>query len=293
MRGMKVKQIRMALVPLALAASVSACANGNGVAPGYVTGPSSASASSSTYGSGNYSPTGQGGRVVAVNDVALRGGGGGSSTNGMVSGGLIGAAGGTAVGALASRSVGGALVGAVLGAVGGAIAGNVMNSQGGMGGSSRGVEVTVQKDDGQTVRIAQRDDGDIQLGDRVQIMQDRNGTAKAVRDNSPAPDYGSQPPQDPYNGGQYSGGQSGGGQYGGGQYGNSQYSGGQYNGGQYSDQYNGPYNKQFGGPQGNGQRYVPRGQDYPQDQRYSSTSYNDQSRYAPRPQDDPRYGSLE
>ncbi|MBS0547145.1 MAG: hypothetical protein JSR24_05305 [Proteobacteria bacterium] len=264
MRGMQVKQIRLALVPVALAAGLGACANGNGVAPGYVTGPSSASASSGTYGSGNYTPTGQGGRVVSVNEVALRGGGGGRSTNGMVSGGLIGAAGGTAIGAVASRSVGGALVGAVLGAVGGAIAGNIMNSQGGMGGG-RGVEVMVQKDDGQTVRIAQRDDGDIQLGDRVQIVQDRNGVAKAVRDTSPAPDYGSQPPPQDYNG-------------------------------QYNSQYNGPYNKQFGGPQdtqGNGQRYVPRGQDYPQDQRYSSTSYNDQARYAPQPQDDPRYGNLE
>lgn len=271
MRGM---QIRVALLPLALAAGLGACAN-NGVSPGYVTGPSSASASSSTYGSGNYTPTGQSGRVVAVNDVTLRGGGG-SSTNGMVSGGLIGAAGGTAVGALASRSVGGALIGAVLGAVGGAIAGNVVSNQGGMGGGGRGVEVTVQKDDGQTVRIAQRDDGDIQLGDRVQIVQDRNGTAKAVRDNSRAPDYGAQPaPPDQYSGGQYGGGQ--------------------YSGSQYNDQYNGPYNKQFGGPQdtqGNSQRYVPRGQDYAQDQRYGSP-YNDQARYAPRPQDDPRYGNLE
>ena len=58
--------------------------------------------------------------------------------------------------------------------------------------------MTVQRDDGQTVRIAQRDDGDIQLGDRVQIVQDSRGVAKVVRDTSRASDrtaagYG--PPQ--------------------------------------------------------------------------------------------------
>src|SRR5262249_17937930 len=63
-----------------------------------------------------------------------------------------------------------------------------------MGGGGRGIEVTVQRDDGQTVTVAQRDDGDVQLGDRVQIVQDRSGTAKVVRDSGRQPDYG-QPPQ--------------------------------------------------------------------------------------------------
>jgi outer membrane lipoprotein SlyB len=30
--------------------------------------------------------------------------------------------------------------------------------------------------------IAQRDDGDVQLGDRVVVVADRSGVAKAVRD---------------------------------------------------------------------------------------------------------------
>ena len=42
--------------------------------------------------------------------------------------------------------------------------------------------MTVQKDDGQQVTIAQRDDGDVQMGDRVIIVYDRNGVARAVRD---------------------------------------------------------------------------------------------------------------
>ena len=46
----------------------------------------------------------------------------------------------------------------------------------------RGIEVTIQKDDGQVVTIAQRDDGDVQMGDRVMIVYDGNGVASAVRD---------------------------------------------------------------------------------------------------------------
>ena len=37
---------------------------------------------------------------------------------------------------------------------------------------------------GQTVAIAQSDDGDVQMGDRVTIVTDRNGVARAVRDTS-------------------------------------------------------------------------------------------------------------
>jgi outer membrane lipoprotein SlyB len=267
MRG---KQFKMALAPLALAAGLSACAS-NGVAPGYVTGPSSASATSSSYGT----PTGEAGRVVAINDVALRGGGGsgsgpGGMSNSAVSGGLIGAAGGTAIGAVASRSVGGALIGAVLGAVGGAIAGTIVDRQGGGGSTGRGIEVTVQKDDGQTVRVAQRDDGDIQLGDRVQIMQDRSGTARAVRDNSRGPDYGNQNGGNQNGGPQYNGPQSNGSPPNGSQYGNSQYGNSQYGG----SQSNGPQDQSGVPPAEYGQRYS-------------------QSPSAPRPQDDPRYGNLD
>lgn len=256
MRG---KQFKLALVPLALAAGLSACAS-NGVAPGYVTGPSSASATSASYGT----PTGEAGRVVSINEVALRGGGGGSGgTGGMMTGGLIGAAGGSAIGAVASRSVGGALIGAVLGAVGGAIAGNIVNNHTSVGSGGRGIEVTVQKDDGQSVRVAQRDDGDIQLGDRVQIVQDRNGTARAVRDTSTAPDYGNQNGSPQYNAPPPQNMQSSNQRYvpaGGSQYGSSQY--------------NGPQDLSGVPPAEYGQRYS-------------------QSRSAPRPQDDPRYGNLD
>ena len=46
----------------------------------------------------------------------------------------------------------------------------------------------MQRDDGQKVTVAQKDDGDVQLGDRVQLVQDRQGVAKVVRDTSRTPD---------------------------------------------------------------------------------------------------------
>jgi outer membrane lipoprotein SlyB len=172
-----------------LAGVLGACAN-NGVQPGYVnTSYGGATATAQTYG--NPVPGGTG-RVVSINDVSLRGGGGGGSNAPMI-GGLLGGLGGIAIGASGGGGVGGGLLGGVLGAVGGAIAGSIVDRNAG----GRGIEVTVQRDDGQTVTVAQRDDGDVQLGDRVQIVQDRSGTPKVVRDNGRQPDYG-QPPAQTY-----------------------------------------------------------------------------------------------
>ena len=241
------------LLPVALAVGLSACAS-NGVQPGIVNGSSN---------SGGYqtasAPVSMGtGRVVSINEVQLAGsggGGGGRSGNGPLSGGLIGGAGGAAVGGIVGRgSLGGILIGGLLGAVGGAVAGSIYD---GHKGGGRGIEVTVQREDGATMKVAQRDEGDIQLGDRVEIVQDGRGVAKVVHDNSRRPDD-TQPPYAPNNGPQYNG-----------------------------PQYNGPPQQDA---QGSNQQYVPRGQDYPPPQ--DSQRYT-QSRYAPRPQDDPRYGNLD
>lgn len=102
-----------------------------------------------------------------------------------MTGGFLGAAAGAAIGGAVGQTVGSSLVGLLLGAVGGAIAGNIFDGQQAGG---RGIEVVVQRDDGQNVTIAQRDDGDVQLGDRVQIVQDGRGVARAVRDTSRTPD---------------------------------------------------------------------------------------------------------
>ena len=179
---------------LALAATLSACGN-TGVQPGIVSTSSGTTATASTYG--NAVP-GDPGRVVAINEVSLAGSGGGGSGNGPLMGGILGAGSGAAIGAATSHSVVGGLVGGVLGAVGGAILGTIFDSHGGAMSGGRGIEVTVQKDDGQVVKVAQRDDGDVQLGDRVQVVQGRSGVAKVVRDNARTydPNQGGPPPQD-------------------------------------------------------------------------------------------------
>ena len=157
------------MVPAALAVSLGACnQTGGATQPGIVN--TSATASyERRLGSRDRDPR-----------SAVRGGGSGVS-NGTLVGGGLGAAGGAAIGAATTNSVAGALVGGLLGAVGGAIAGTAIDSSG--GGSQRGIEVTVQKDDGQTVVVAQADNGDVQMGDRVRIVQDRNGVASAIRDS--------------------------------------------------------------------------------------------------------------
>ena len=154
------------LAPLALVASLGACNGSSGaVQPGVV----------NTSAHGGY--RGETGRVVAIREVPIRGQSSGVSDGTLIGAGL-GAAGGAVIGGTTSRSAGGAVVGGLLGAVAGGIAGTAIDQN----SSRRGIAVTVQRDDGQRVTIAQADDGDVQMGDRVAIVYDRNGTAKAVRD---------------------------------------------------------------------------------------------------------------
>jgi outer membrane lipoprotein SlyB len=157
--------------PLALTATLSAC-NGQGVQPGVV----QTSAAESFRG--------ETGRVVSIREVAVRGSQQGVSDGTLVGGG-VGAAGGAIAGAAIGGNAGSAILGGVLGAVGGAIAGTAIDRS----APRQGIEVTVQKDDGTTVVIAQRDDGDVQMGDRVNIVYDRNGVARVVRDTGRRRDY--------------------------------------------------------------------------------------------------------
>lgn len=193
--------LRLVLLPLMLAFGLGACAS-SAVQPGIVStssGPSGSYPAAGPYPGGGpyyggpppnapsqgsaYATPGSGdaGRVVSIREIPLQGAGGGGGGNGALWGGLLGAGSGATIGAITSNSLGGALVGALLGAVGGAIAGTIAD---GGRGPGRGIEVVVQRDDGQRVTIAQRDDGDIQLGDRVQIIQNNQGVAQAVRDPS-------------------------------------------------------------------------------------------------------------
>jgi outer membrane lipoprotein SlyB len=152
------------LAPLALAMTLGAC-NDQGVQPGIV----------QTSAAGGY--RGEAGRVVGIRDVDLRERKTGVSDGTLIGGG-VGGVGGAIAGAAIGGTAGSAVLGGVLGAVGGAIAGTAIDRN----STTRGIEVTVQKDDGQVVTIAQRDDGDVQMGDRVVIVYDNNGVARAVRD---------------------------------------------------------------------------------------------------------------
>src|SRR6476646_7465119 len=102
---------------------------------------------------------GEAGRVVAIRDVDLQ-----NTRRGVSNGTLMGGG---------------------LGAVGGAIAGTAIDRN----SPTRGIAVTVNKDDGQQVTIAQRDDGDVQMGDRVIIIYDNDGVARTVRDTGRRRDY--------------------------------------------------------------------------------------------------------
>jgi len=188
---MSATRVRHLLLPLVLAAGLGACAS-NAVQPGIVSstapvygGPASGPPPGTPTQVAYSTPVGGQGRVVSIREVGLAGAGGGGSGNGALMGGLLGAGAGATIGAITSNSVGGGVVGLLLGAVGGAIAGTIADGQRSGG---RGIEVTVQRDDGQSVTVAQRDDGDVQLGDRVQIVQDGRGTARVVRDTSRTPD---------------------------------------------------------------------------------------------------------
>ena len=163
------KQALVLLVPAALALSLGACNGSSGaVQPGVV----NTSAQGASY-------RGEAGRVVSIREVRVRGQRGGVNDGTMI-GGTVGAIGGAAAGGAITNSVGGAVVGGVLGAVGGSIAGTAIDQE----STRRGIEITVQRDDGQRVTVAQYDDGDIQMGDRVAIVYDRNGVARVVRDTS-------------------------------------------------------------------------------------------------------------
>ena len=150
------------LAPLVFAMTLGAC--NDGVQPGVV-----------QSAQGGY--RGETGRVIAIRDVSLRSGGSGMNDGTLIGGG-VGAAGGAIAGAAIGGTAGSAVLGGVLGAVGGAIAGTAIDQN----STRRGIEVTIRKDDGSTVTIAQPDDGDVQMGDRVAIIYNNNGVARAVRD---------------------------------------------------------------------------------------------------------------
>jgi outer membrane lipoprotein SlyB len=107
------------------------------------------------------------GRVVAVRYVDIRPG----QTR-------LGTATGAALGAIAGSQLGGGTASNVAGGIGGAVAGGMLGSA--IQGSqvTRGVEVTVTLESGQTVAVVQPGEArDFRVGDRVRVV----GTADNAR----------------------------------------------------------------------------------------------------------------
>jgi outer membrane lipoprotein SlyB len=97
-------------------------------------------------------------------------------SDGALIGGGLGAAGSAAIGAATTNSVAAPWWAACWAQCDG-IAGTAIDRIRAGAASGDGAE-----DNGQQVTVAQYDDGDVQMGDRVQIVYDSNGVAKVVRD---------------------------------------------------------------------------------------------------------------
>jgi outer membrane lipoprotein SlyB len=100
------------------------------------------------------------GQVVSVRNVDIRPG---QTHLGMATGAALGALAGSQLGSGAAANVAGGIGGAVLG---GAAGSAIQGSQ-----NTRGLEITVELDNGQTVAIVQPGDiRDFRMGDRVRVV---------------------------------------------------------------------------------------------------------------------------
>jgi outer membrane lipoprotein SlyB len=94
----------------------------------------------------------------------------------------------TGLGTLAGGALGGALgsgigrgAGSTIAVVGGAIAGGVMGSAVEEGATKQpGVEVTIRMDTGQTIALVQGIDPPVRAGDRVRVLHNPDGSARAI-----------------------------------------------------------------------------------------------------------------
>ena len=163
------KQLLGLLIPVALATGLGACNESTGgVQPGVV--------NTSTQVPEGY--RGESGRVVAINEVQLRGQSGGINDGTLIGGG-VGMAGGAVVGAAVGGTAGSALRRRP-GGVGGAIAGTASTAALGAA-RHRGPHTEGRRHDGDhpprpTTARSPRRPG--------MIVYNRDGVARAVRDNS-------------------------------------------------------------------------------------------------------------
>lgn len=107
------------------------------------------------------------GTLLRVNDVIIEGSESGAGT---LAGGAMGAALGSGVGRGSGQAV--AVVG---GAIAGAIAGSVLEKQ---SKTVAGVELEVELDNGEILALVQEKDAVYNVGDRVRLLRDAQGTVR-------------------------------------------------------------------------------------------------------------------
>jgi len=109
------------------------------------------------------------GEVLEVRPILIEGTKSGAGT---VAGGVLGGALGSGVGRGA---------GSTIAVVGGAIAGAVVGSAVEEGATKQsGVEVTIRMDTGKTIALVQGIDPPIRAGDRVRVLRNPDGSARAI-----------------------------------------------------------------------------------------------------------------
>jgi outer membrane lipoprotein SlyB len=109
------------------------------------------------------------GEVIEVRQVLIEGT---KSGVGTLAGGVLGGALGSGIGRGA---------GSTIAVVGGAIAGGVAGSAVEEGATKQpGVEVTIRMDTGRTIALVQGIDPPVRVGDRVKVMRNPDGSARAI-----------------------------------------------------------------------------------------------------------------
>ena len=109
------------------------------------------------------------GEVVEVRQVLIEGT---KSGVGTMAGGMLGGALGSGIGRGA-----GAAIGVVGGAIAGGIAGSAVEEAATM---QPGVEVTIRMDTGKTIALVQGIDPPVYAGDRVKVLRNPDGSARAI-----------------------------------------------------------------------------------------------------------------
>ena len=137
-----------ALTVIALTLGVSACSTQSGSANVY------------TYGQAQAEQIVRNGTITGLRTITLQNEK--TSGAGMLAGGALGGVAGSAIGGGTGRDL--AIVG---GAILGALAGNKVEEE---AGKTKGVEITVRLDNGETRVIAQADDQRLAVGQRVQVI---------------------------------------------------------------------------------------------------------------------------